>query len=134
MVIEMPVYIGTVALENVLGWEEEESMTIPVKRVIRKTSPTTQAQYFVREPRRITITARLTRAEKNSLRSLKNEANWQFLCDHNCVPPCSDVNSEFVDYVWIEKLDTRWSPEFKGSTPSYDTPWVYTIMLICSQT
>lgn len=129
MVIKMTVYIGTVALENVLDWEEEESMTIPIKHVIRKATPTTQAEYFDRSPRKIIITARLTRAEKQSLRDLKNVANWQPLCDYGCTPPCNSANADFVDYVWIEKLHTRWrKPEFR------DTPWVYTINLICSQT
>lgn len=116
----MTVQIGTVSLYNVLNWEEEEVSTIPVKRVIRKRTPTTQSQFFDREPRRIFITTRLTTAEKASLRSLKNEFSWQALYDYD---------NSFVDYVWIEKLHVRWArAEFN------DTPWVYTIDLICSQT
>ena len=116
----MTVRIGAIALENVLNWEEEEVSGVPVKRVIRKTSPTVQAQYFSREPRKIFITTRLTAAEKASLRALKNEFNWQ---------PLYDYDNSFVDYVWIEKIRARWGkPEFN------DTPWVYTIDLICSQT
>jgi len=109
-----------VTLNNVLNWEEEEASTVPVKRVIRKTSPTVQAQYFVREPRKIVITTRLTSVEKTDLRAKKNEFNWQALYDYD---------DSFVDYVWIEKLGVRWArAEF------HDTPWVYTIDLICSQT
>jgi len=112
------VKIGTVELPNVLNWEEEEVSSVPIKRVIRKTTPTVQAQYFIREPRKITITTRLTSLEKQSLRDLKNEFNWQELYDYD---------DSFVDCVWIEKLDARWArAEF------HDTPWVYTVYLICS--
>lgn len=124
------VYLGTVSLPNVLNWEEEEVSSIPVKRVVRKTSPTTQAEYFTREPRKITLTTRLSRTEKDSLRDLKNEFSWQPLCDYDCTPPCNSANPAFVDYVWIEKIGTRWAPEFKGS----GTPWLYSVYLICSQT
>lgn len=132
MVIEMPVKLGTVDLHNVLNWEEEEVSSVPVKRVIRKSSPTVQAQYFVREPRRITLTVRLTAAEKASLRTLKNLFQWQELCDFEAVGACTEFNPEFVDFVWIEKISTRWSSRFKSAT--CDTPWVYVINLICSQT
>ena len=116
----MVVKIGTVELPNVLDWDEDEVSSVPVKKVIRKVTPTVQAQYFVREPRKIVITTRLTSAEKTSLRALKNEFNWQELYDYD---------DSFVDYVWIEKLGVRWArAEF------HDTPWVYTIDLICSQT
>jgi len=120
MVVEMVVKIGTVELPNVLNWEEEEVSSVPVKRVIRKTTPTVQAQYFTREPRKIVITTRLTTAERTDLRALKNLFQWQELYDYD---------DSFVDYVWIEKLGVRWArAEFK------DTPWVYMIDLICSQT
>lgn len=129
MVIEMPVKIGTVDLSNVLNWEEEEVSSIPVKRVIRKTSPTTQAQYFIREPRKIVITARLTPAEKLSLRNLKNQFNWQPLCDYEATGACGVANSEFVDYVWIEKINHN----YRGNIDR-KYRWSSIISLICSQT
>ena len=116
----MVVKIGTVELENVLTWEEEEEDTIPKKCVVSKTTPTVQAEFFSRSPRILTLTTRLTKAEKLALRTLKNNFAWQ---------PLYDYDDTFIDYVWIERISTEWRKERYHSTP-----WLYTIMLICSTT
>lgn len=117
----MAVILGTVTLSEVLSWNEEETTTIPVKRVVRKTTPTTQSQYFVREPRKINITDRCTAATKLALRNLKNQHAWQTLYDYDGIT--------LVDYVWIESL----SPEWEGDQDK-NYPWHTRISLICSST
>lgn len=114
----MTVRIGTVELENVLTWEEEETNVIPKKRIVSKSTPTVQAEFFSRDPRTIVLKARLTSAEKLALRNLKNNFAWQ---------PLYDYDDTFIDYVWIEKITTEWQKE-----RFHDTPWVYDITLICS--
>jgi hypothetical protein len=116
----MVVKIGTVDLSNVLNWDEEESSVIPKKKVLSKTTPTVQAEFFSRDARIITLKVRLTKAEKLLLRNLKNTFSWQ---------PLYDYDDTFVDYVWIERMTVEWRKrEF------HNTPWVYQIMLICSTT
>lgn len=117
----MAVILGTVTLDNVLTWDEEETTEIPIKMVVRKTTPTHQGQYFTRSPRRINITARCTATIKADLRTLKNLCVWQALYDYDGVT--------FVDYVWIESL----APEWRGDEDK-NFPWHTRISLICSST
>lgn len=116
----MAVVIGTVTLSEVLNWEEEETVTIPIKRVVRKDSPTTQAEYFTRTPRVITIETRCTKTTKDNLRSLKNQFNWQ---------PLYDYDGTYIDHVWMEGLSPRWRGDI-----DYDYPWQVRLTLICSST
>jgi len=125
----MPVKIGTVTLDHVLTWVEDDTEEIPVKKVVRKTTPTTQSQYFTVYPRLIDITARCTKTVKNALRTLQNQHDWQPLCDYDCVGDCNSANVAFVDYVWMEKC----KPEWQGDRDK-NTPWHITISLICSAT
>ena len=100
---------------------EDEEMTIPVKRIVRKTNaPTTQSDYPTRTPRHIIITAKYTVTTKTAMRSLKNQAVWQNLYDYD---------GSFVDKVWIEKLRHSWYRD-----KDKDFPWLATIDLICSTT
>ena len=116
----MAVVIGSVTLSEVLNWEEEETSTIPIKHVVRKDVPTTQAEYFTRTPRTITIETRCTKTTKDSLRTLKNQHDWQALYDYD---------GSFIDYVWVETLSPRWQGDV-----DYDYPWLVRIQLICSAT
>jgi len=116
----MTVRIGTVSLENVLSWDEDEEATIPKKRIVSKTTPTVQAEFFSRSPRVITLGTKLTKAEKLALRNLKNVFAWQ---------PLYDYDDSFIDYVWIERISTRWQKE-----KDHTLPWFYDITLICSST
>jgi hypothetical protein len=116
----MTVSIGTVNLDTVLAWEEDEEMTMPKKRIVRKPTPTSQAAYFIRMPRQIVITAKMDKTVKASLRALKNQGCWQ---------PLYDYDDSFVDYVWIEKIHTQWQKE-----KDHNLPWVYDITLTCSST
>ena len=125
----MAVTIGTVTLDHVLSWVEDDTEEIPVKKVVRKTTPTTQSQYFTVYPRMIDITARCTRVTKDALRVLQNQHSWQPLCDYDCVGACNVANPAFVDYVWMEKV----KPEWQGDRDK-NTPWHITMTLICSAT
>jgi len=125
----MVVKLGTMDLNNVLSWEEENVITIPIKKPVRKLAPTTQSDYFTRTPKRIIITTRLTPAEKTQLRNLKNEHCWQPLCDFHATGVCNEANSDFIDYVWIEKITHDW----RGDVDTTHR-WLGTINLICSQT
>lgn len=116
----MVVKIGTVELHNVLTWNEEETAIIPKKRIVSKSTPTVQAEFFSRDPRTIVLKARLIATEKRALRNLKNNFAWQ---------PLYDYDNTFIDYVWIERITTDWQ---RGTF--HDTPWVYDITLICSRT
>ena len=117
----MAVTLGTVTLTEVLTWDEDETVEIPVKRVVRKTSPTTQPQYFTRTPRRINIVARCTATVKANLRTLKNQYAWQTLYDYDGVT--------LVDYVWIENLNPEWAGD-----QDKNYPWHIRIALVCSST
>jgi len=117
----MTVRIGTVSLERVLDWEGEEEITIPVKRIVRKTScGTSQSDYPTRTPRRIHLTVKVTATKKIEIRNLKNQAVWQELYDYD---------DTFVDWVWIEALRPRWARERDS-----DFPWQIRIDLLCSTT
>lgn len=116
----MVVKIGTVELQNVLTWNEDEEDIIPKKKIVSKSTPTVQAEFFSRSPRGIVLKARLTASEKLALRNLKNQFAWQ---------PLYDYDDTFIDYVWIEKITTEWQ---RGTF--HDTPWVYSIILVCSST
>ena len=116
----MAVILGSVTLSEVLNWEEEETSTIPVKRIVRKDGPTTQAEYFTRTPRIITIEARCTKTTKDAIRTLKNQHNWQ---------PLYDYDGTFIDNVWLETPTSRWQGDV-----DYDYPWLMRITLICSST
>lgn len=117
----MAVILGSVTLENVLTWEEEESDTIPIKRIIRKSTPTTQSKYYVRTPRVITISVRANVTEKANIRNLKNQFLWQQLMDYDGIT--------LVDYVWIQDVKSRWRGDIDK-----DYPWQVDIVLICSMT
>ena len=113
--------IGGVSLENVLTWDEQTAATIPRKGVIRKPSPTTQAEYYCRTPREIIIKARATAAIKESLITLKNQHVWQVLLDYD--------GSTKVDDIWIEHCNSSW----KGDEDE-NNPWLMTLELVCSTT
>ncbi len=117
----MAVKLGSVTLEHTLTWDEEATTTIPRKKVIRKTTPTTQAQYFCRTPREIIITARVTLALKEALHTLRNQNAWQALYDYDGVTK--------VDDVWVERV----APSWKGDEDE-DNPWLVTLLLVCSTT
>jgi hypothetical protein len=116
----MTVRIGTVNLQNILTWEEEETDYIPKKRIVSKKTPTTQSEFFSIDPRTITLKARLTKAEKLALRNLKNQFAWQ---------PLYDYDDAFIDYVWIERIYSPWRGDEDATYP-----WLVTITLICSTT
>ena len=117
----MAVKLGSITLEHTLTWDEEATTTIPRKKVIRKTTPTTQSQYFARTPREIVITARVTLAQKEALHVLRNQHVWQALYDYDGVTK--------VDDVWLESV----SPSWKGDEDE-DNPWLVTLLLVCSKT
>jgi hypothetical protein len=117
----MAVILGTVTLSEVLTWSEEETVEIPIKRVVRKSTNTIQSAYFTRTPRMISITARCTATIKSDLRTLKNQYLWQTLYDYD--------GTTLVDYVWIEKLE----PDWRGDQDK-NYPWYINITLICSST
>lgn len=125
----MPVKLGTVDLDNVLSWEEEDRVTVPIRKIIRKTTPTVQTEYYVRHPKKIIIRARMTAVEKLQIRNLKNQNCWQPLCDFWATGTCNSANSEFIDYVWVEKLEHDWRGD-----KDHTYKWLSTITLICSQT
>lgn len=117
----MAVVIGSVTLEDVLDWDEDEEITIPVKKIIRKTScGTTQSDYPTRTPRYIVIIAKYTATTKLAIRNLKNEAIWQQLYDYD---------GSFVDYVWMQKVHHKWIGD-----EDHNLPWLLTLNLICSTT
>ena len=116
----MTVKIGSVDLHNVLNWEEDDLVTIPIKRPVGRKTPTSQSKFFTRTPKNIVITARVTPTEKTSIRALKNEFAWQ---------PLYDYDDSFIDYVWIEKLTHDWRGDVDRTCR-----WLSTLYLICSQT
>lgn len=115
----MVVYLGPVNLDNIRSWDGEGSSTIPIKKVIRKSTPTMQAQYYCRTPRQIVLTARVTSAYKEALHTMRNLHTWQQLLDYDGVTK--------VDDVWIEKVSESWKGD---EDESY--PWLVTIQLLCS--
>lgn len=117
----MAVILGTITLEHTLTWDEDATTTIPRKKVIRKTTPTTQSQYFCRTPREIVITARVTGVTKEALHTLRNAHVWQALYDYDGITK--------VDDVWIESVKPSW----KGGEDE-DNPWLVTLYLVCSTT
>lgn len=117
----MTVKLGSVDLNNVLTWEEEEEDIIPKKRIVRKTTPTTQSAYFSRMPRMIYLTLRVTATEKASIRALKNQFVWQTLYDYDGIT--------LVDYVWIEHVEPKW----RGAVDK-NYPWELALTLVCSST
>lgn len=117
----MAVILGSITLDHTLTWDEDATITIPRKKVIRKTTPTTQAQYFARSPREIVITARVTLATKELLHTLKNAHVWQALYDYDGITK--------VDDVWIESVKPSW----RGGEDE-DYPWLVTLNLVCSAT
>jgi len=116
----MVVKIGIVNLNNVLRWEEDEVSGIPKKRVVGKTSPTVQAEFFTREPKIISLVMRMTKAEKQSLETLRNQFSWQQLYDYD---------DTFIDWVWIEKITPMWRGDIDE-----DYPWEVSMSLVCSST
>ena len=116
----MPVSIGAITLNDVLTWHDETTSTIPIKKILRKQGPTTQAPYFARTPLMITIRLRSTRALKTQLVTLKNQHTWQLLRDYD---------NSIVDWVWMEQVRGEWRGDI-----DFDYPWLVTLELICSST
>lgn len=114
----MTVKIGTVELNNVVDWNEEEETSIPKKRIVRRPKVTTQAEYFSCTPRKIRITAKMTSVEYANLVTLMDTLDLQPLYDYDGVT--------LVDYVWIENLHRTWA---RNEDNYY--PWVVEITLIC---
>lgn len=115
----MVVRLGSLTLNNVLNWEEEEIEEVPIKRPMR-ADPAVQSTYFIREPRRIIITTKLNNSEKIACEALEDICDWQELYDYD---------DSFVDYVWIEKVKFNWRGD---EDKTY--PWLTALNLICSQT
>jgi len=115
----MSVVIGSVTLSEVLNWKEETTVSVPIKSVVRKTTPTVQSEYFARLPKMITIEARCTRTIKADLEDLRDEFRWHVLLDYD---------GTFVAYVWIEQL----SPSWRGDI-DYDYPWLVQLRLISTE-
>jgi len=111
---------GEVGLERVLNWHEEEEVSIPIKRIVRKESPTVQAEYFARLPRRIELELKSSRSEKVLLEACKHRHGMVDLYDYD---------ETFVDCVWIERLNYGW---VGGSDHNY--PWRGRLVLLCSST
>lgn len=117
----MAVILGSITLDHVLSWDEQATMTIPRKKVIRKTTPTTQSEYWCRTPREIILRARVTSVTKEALHTLRNAHAWQDLYDYDGVTK--------VDDVWLESVRPSW----KGDEDE-DYPWLVELNLVCSST
>ena len=117
----MTVTIDTIELDFVLSWNEESTTNLPIKKVIRKSSSTTQPQYYCVTPREIIITARVTSDVKTSLYSLKDENTWQALYDYDGITK--------VDDVWIKNIKEHWE-----GNKNWTKPWLVTLLLICKVT
>lgn len=112
----MPVSVGGVTLSEVLNWEEETTVGVPIKDVVRKTTPTVQSEYFTRSPRMITISARVTASVKASLETLRDQFVWHVLLDYD---------DSFVCYVWINQCGMSW----RGDV-DHNYPWLAQLQLI----
>lgn len=111
---------GVIELEHILNWHEEEEVPIPIKRIVRKESPTVQAEYFVRLPRRIELELKSSKSEKVALESCKHCHGWLELYDYD---------RSFVDAVFIERLNYRWARD-----EDHVYPWRGRMTLLCSST
>lgn len=101
------VELEDLTLEFILRYEEEKVVSIPIKRIIRKGSPTTQAQYHTKEPKRRIIECWLNSSEKQLLYDIKHEVDWQ---------PWRE-NGVVTSYVWIEKVEVRWDKPLNKNRP-----------------
>jgi len=111
---------GDISIERVLSWHEEEAMSIPVKKIVRRNKPTTEAEYWVRTPRKIILDIKATRTKKVELEDCKCLAGWVELYD---------FDNSFIDWVWIESLNWNWARD-----EDHNYPWQARIVLICSTT
>lgn len=107
-------------IDVVLSWHEEEVTPIPIKNIIRKSTPTVQANYWHREPRKIELELKVTRTKKQALEDCKHLHGWNQLYD---------FDGEVIDWVWIESLSWRWA-----GNEDHNYPWRGKLVLICSGT
>jgi len=105
---------------HLLEYEETSVRSIAKKKVIGRVLPTPQAETYVTMPRVIVLRARINKTEKESLRSIYNEAAWQQLVD----------DGTLIDWVWIEEPNFRWDT----SLGCGERQFLATITLICSRT
>lgn len=114
--------LGGIAIEHVLGWEEEASSVIAKKKVISRCCPTpAPEEAFIVSPRIIVITVRVSTTEKGDIESLYNDCEQKVLCDSGAI---------FIDYVWMEKPLFRWDSELGCG----DKPWIAILTLVCYNT
>ena len=107
-------------IDYVIDWNEDEGVPTPIKRLVRKESPTTQAEYSTRLPRIISLEGMCTKTNRNCLEDLKHTHQWLKLYDSYDSP---------TDYVWIESLSSRWAGD-----EDHNYPWNVRMTLICSTT
>jgi len=95
-------------------YKETKGCPIPIKKIPAKVKPTTQAEYFTAEYKRIEMVIRATTSVLNDLRDKDKQKNFWKL----------DVGD--VSYkVWMEEF----SPEWKGQENS-NKPWRIFLKLI----
>lgn len=111
-------------IDYVISWDEDEGIPTPIKRLVRKESPTTQAEYFVRLPRLIELEGMCTKPHKDCLEALKHAHQWVKLYD-----AYSLSDERLIDEVWIEYLHSRWAGD-----EDHHYPWHVRMVLICSTT
>lgn len=109
---------GSINLENVLNWKEEEGVPIPIKKILRRADVTTQAEYYSLTPRVINLELRGTRSLLNTLEDCKHCAGFAELYDYD---------GTFVDNVFIENISPTWAGD-----EDKDYPWLVRLMLVCS--
>lgn len=110
-------------LNHVVGWEEGASNTIAKKEVIGRCQPTpAPEETYVRTPRIIVITARMSKDDKECIEDVYTECpEWKKLYDRG---------GTFIDYVWMEEPRFRWDSELGCG----DEPWIAILTLVCSST
>ena len=108
---------------HVLEWEESRFRTVLKKRVIGKCPPTVEGQHFITTPRRIDITCRVNRAEKEELWDAYHECCWM---------PLYDRGENFVDWVWMETPSFRWDSAVGCSEGS--RPFIANLGFVCRNT
>jgi len=111
-------------LDYVLSWDEDEGVPTPIKRLVRKESPTTQVEYFTRLPRIIELEGKATKTHRNCLEDLKHNHQWLRLYEDYSLG-----DEGFIDWVWLEYLSSRWAGD-----EDHNYPWHIRMTLICSTT
>jgi len=112
------IVLGSFTFQRLLDWDEVKTRLIPRKPLIGSAnSPETAAS--IGKPKSLTFTARVTPAEKTSLRTLQEQYEWQQLTE----------DAALIDYFWIEEVEFRFR-----QVESVDKPWLATVTIIASTT